>query len=296
MPGRDRFLDVIGGYRSFTFLGDSAASQVYTVFQNVRLTVYKLQANGSREGSVAIIYSSRNGAAKSNPFITPAGGAVDFFADPGEYEIDVLDLNNPVRFTTYIINWSAVPGGVDGMSAVQLPGAGGGLSVAGDIKIAALVAVGQADPAGWLWCDGRVISRTTYANLFAVIGTAFNVGGETTAQFKLPDLRGRVPMGPNSFATAAGSSGRVANGAAAIGNGGGEDDIALTVAQMPSHQHVASGTYTTAAGSDASGSGIPPHNSVPSGNLFGGSTSLAGGGEAHNNMQPYQCVGFLIKI
>lgn len=289
MAGRDRFLDVVGGYRSFTFPGDSSASQVFVVYQNARITVYKLQANGTREGSVATIYSTRGGAAKVNPFTTAAGGSIDFFADPGEYEIDVLDLNNPVRFTAYTINWSSVPGGVDGMSALQLPGSGGGLAQPGDVKIAAWISVAAADPAGWLWCDGRVVSRTTYAALFAVIGTVFNIGGETTAQFKLPDLRGRVPMGANSFATGAGSSGRVANGLAAIGNAAGEDDIALTLAQMPAHQH-------SFEQFNASNVKFDVGTQWDSLNLVGSNTtSSAGSGEAHNNLQPYQCVGFLIK-
>jgi microcystin-dependent protein len=49
-------------------------------------------------------------------------------------------------------------------------------------------------PAGWLVCDGSAVSRTTYAALFAEIGTTFGSGNGTTT-FNLPDLRGRVPVG-----------------------------------------------------------------------------------------------------
>ncbi|MCW5666464.1 MAG: tail fiber protein [Piscinibacter sp.] len=45
-------------------------------------------------------------------------------------------------------------------------------------------------PAGWLEARGQVISRTTYARLFAAIGTRFNSGGEGSTNFRLPDLRG----------------------------------------------------------------------------------------------------------
>ena len=53
---------------------------------------------------------------------------------------------------------------------------------------------GAAAPSGYLLCDGSAVSRATYADLFAVCGTAFGAGNGTTT-FNLPDLRGRVPLG-----------------------------------------------------------------------------------------------------
>lgn len=53
---------------------------------------------------------------------------------------------------------------------------------------------GNSAPAGFLLCDGTAISRTTYANLFNVVGTNFGIGDGTTT-FNLPDLRGRAPVG-----------------------------------------------------------------------------------------------------
>lgn len=50
-------------------------------------------------------------------------------------------------------------------------------------------------PTGWLACDGQVVSRTTYADLFAVIGVSHNTGGEAATDFRLPDLRGVVVRG-----------------------------------------------------------------------------------------------------
>lgn len=53
---------------------------------------------------------------------------------------------------------------------------------------------GETAPAGWLICDGSTLSRTDYAELFAVIGINFGEGdGETT--FGIPDLRECVPVG-----------------------------------------------------------------------------------------------------
>lgn len=53
---------------------------------------------------------------------------------------------------------------------------------------------GDTAPTGWLFCDGSAISRTTYADLFAVIGTTYGVGDGSTT-FNLPDSRGRALIG-----------------------------------------------------------------------------------------------------
>ena len=58
-----------------------------------------------------------------------------------------------------------------------------------DAPIGAILAFGGAiAPAGWMICNGAAISRTTYAALFAAIGTAFGAGDGSTT-FNLPDLR-----------------------------------------------------------------------------------------------------------
>ena len=56
---------------------------------------------------------------------------------------------------------------------------------------------GSTAPAGWLLCDGSAVSRTAYADLFAVIGTTYGAGNGSTT-FALPDLRGRVAAGANA--------------------------------------------------------------------------------------------------
>lgn len=53
---------------------------------------------------------------------------------------------------------------------------------------------GTTEPTGWLFCAGQAVSRTTYANLFAAIGTAFGAGDGSTT-FNVPDFRGRVAAG-----------------------------------------------------------------------------------------------------
>lgn len=61
-------------------------------------------------------------------------------------------------------------------------------------------------PSGWLLCNGQAVSRTTYAALFAVIGTTFGAG-DTTTTFNLPDYRDRMPIGASTIATSIGATG-----------------------------------------------------------------------------------------
>lgn len=56
---------------------------------------------------------------------------------------------------------------------------------------------GTTAPSGWLLCQGQAVSRTTYAELFKAIGTAFGEGDGSTT-FNLPDYRGKVPFGADA--------------------------------------------------------------------------------------------------
>jgi len=80
---------------------------------------------------------------------------------------------------------------------------------------------GAAAPTGWLLCDGSAISRTTYANLFAVIGTTFGAGNGSTT-FNLPDMQDKFPMGKS--------------GTKALGSTAGSNTIAE--ANLPAHTHI----------------------------------------------------------
>jgi microcystin-dependent protein len=149
---------------------------------------------------------------------------------------------------------------------------------------------------GWLLCNGAIVSRTTYAALFAVIGTAFNTGGEAGTDFRLPDMRGRTIIGVGT------GSGLTARALAATG---GEEAHVTTEAEMPLHGHPfrahylndgtpeydSTGGFTTCNDNDAS---YAAHTGAPSetaGQQIGG----AGGGAAHNNMQPFLALNWVIK-
>lgn len=123
---------------------------------------------------------------------------------------------------------------------------------------------GSIAPTGWLLCDGAAVSRATYADLFALIGTTYGVGDGTTT-FNLPDMKGRVIVGKAATGTFA-----------ALNNKGGAETHTLTTAEMPSHAHTADGDLTaasagshshTADGDLAAASALTTHSHTADGDL-----------------------------
>ncbi len=96
---------------------------------------------------------------------------------------------------------------------------------------------GTAAPAGWLLCDGRAVSRSTYSVLYRAIGDTWGAGDGSTT-FNLPDFRRRVAVGSGGAATAALGS--------TVGSRGGAETVTLQTAHMPSHSH-GDGTLATDA-------------------------------------------------
>ena len=164
---------------------------------------------------------------------------------------------------------------------------------------------GSSAPDGWLLCNGAAVSRATYADLFAVIGTVYGVGNANTT-FNLPDLRGRFPLGKDDMGGV--SADRVAAAEAdVLGSSGGAEKHTLTVAEMPEHEHR---FYNFGSGRNGGGTwGITSdrigraydHGSKPSiptawppesnnSPILG-----SGGDEAHNNLPPWQTLNYIIK-
>jgi microcystin-dependent protein len=142
-------------------------------------------------------------------------------------------------------------------------------------------------PSGWLLCDGSAVSRTTYAALFAVIGTTFGSGDGSTT-FNLPDMRGRIPLGQDDMGGV--SANRVTNAQAdTIGGSAGAETHQLTIAQMPSHNHGVQINDATSAG--------PTRKPETAGitNTYAWPSDYTGGDQAHNNMQPYLTMNYIIK-
>lgn len=133
---------------------------------------------------------------------------------------------------------------------------------------------GSTAPAGWLLCDGSSYSRTTYATLFAIIGTTY--GSVDGTHFNVPNMQGQVPAGYKSGDPSFGT----------LGAQLGEQTHTLINAEIPDDN--LSGREVYIAGSGAS-------------NLVGGSTIVGitvatKGGGAHNNIQPSLTVNWIIKI
>jgi microcystin-dependent protein len=160
-------------------------------------------------------------------------------------------------------------------------------------------------PTGWLECYGQEISTTTYAALYAVIGTLYNTGGES-GTFRLPDMRGRVIAGEDDMG---GTSANRLTGLTDGVNGdslaaaGGLESTTIAQANLPNvNLSAASLTVTISNGTNVirtssfagnvqnTGGSV---NDVPQAAIAstvtataGGNVPLGGSGTAVNNVQP----------
>jgi microcystin-dependent protein len=99
----------------------------------------------------------------------------------------------------------------------------------GEVKLFA----GNFAPRGWAFCDGQLLAISSHTALFSILGT--NYGGDGRTTFGLPDLRGRVPVGPR--------------------NGPGMTDVRLGQKFGPFENHKSAGSSETAMQSKAVKSG-----------------------------------------
>ena len=161
-------------------------------------------------------------------------------------------------------------------------------------------------PTGWLICDGSEVSRGENADLFNAIGITYGFGNGSST-FNLPDLRSRVPVGRDE---------RDAD-FDALNDKGGAKTHTLTSSEMPSHTHAGPNHSHSFSGSGSASSYTYAGSSIRmrqdnnfyhgfsdrsftiriSGNTSSasGTTGSAGGNAAHNNMQPYVVLNYIIK-
>ena len=154
---------------------------------------------------------------------------------------------------------------------------------------------GNFAPRSWAFCDGQLLPISQNTALFSLIGTTYGGDGRTTTA--LPNLQGRAPMHPG---TGPGLTTR------RLGEKVGTETVTLTEAQMAQHNH-----SFHADGSTGGPLGGGANASDPVGNYLGASvkysgstasqvtmtaTSSTGGSQAHNNMQPYLAINFIIAL
>jgi microcystin-dependent protein len=142
-------------------------------------------------------------------------------------------------------------------------------------------------PKGWALCNGQLLPINQNQALFALMGNTY--GGDGRVNFALPDLRGRVPIhvGNNRI----------------LGTRGGEQAHTVTIAELPTHTHVAqasaaAGTQNVPANNmmlaqRAAEIYRPPSNLAP---MAAGTLSNAGGSQAHLNLQPFLTLNFCIAL
>lgn len=143
---------------------------------------------------------------------------------------------------------------------------------------------GTFAPAGWFLCQGQTLAISDNETLYTLIGTTY--GGDGVTTFQLPNLSSRVPVHQGPGYTP--------------GQIGGVESVALTTSQLPQHNHsalAASTAATTASPTGAYPAAWQDEQFTPgvgSTAMAPAAISIAGGGQAHDNMAPYLAMNFII--
>lgn len=140
-------------------------------------------------------------------------------------------------------------------------------------------------PKGWAMCNGQLLPINQNQALFSILGTTFGGNGQTT--FALPDLRGRSPL-------------HVGSGFV-LGQAAGAYAHTLTPAEMPVHTHPvmansATGTQVSPSGNVWAGVVSGAYSTSPGTPMNPAATTIAGGSQPHENMQPFLTLNFVIAL
>lgn len=140
-------------------------------------------------------------------------------------------------------------------------------------------------PKGWALCNGQLLPINQNQALFSLLGTTF--GGDGRVNFALPDLRGRTPIHVGSGHT--------------LGEKGGEQAHTLSIAELPTHTHVAMAANANASTNAPTAALLAPSTAVyhaPSAlvALNPGTITNTGGSQAHLNMEPFLTLSFCIAL
>lgn len=138
-------------------------------------------------------------------------------------------------------------------------------------------------PRGWMACQGQMLAISQNQALFSILGTQY--GGDGVTTFKLPDLRGRLPIGVGPVNP--------------LGQASGETAHILTEPEMPVHTHRVSASSVLGDQWAITGkvwaSSMNYADSVDA-PMLPSAIGTSGAGAPHNNMQPYLAVNFCIAL
>ena len=152
---------------------------------------------------------------------------------------------------------------------------------------------GNFAPRGWAFCNGQLLPIAQNTALFSLIGTTYGGDGRTTTA--LPDLKGRAPMHPGR---GPGLSTR------RLGEKGGVEEVTLTEPQIPNHTHTMQASPNPGESADPQGNAIArtvggslySDQAPPDVSLNQAALPPTGGGQPHNNMQPFLTLNYIIAL
>ena len=281
--------------------------KVYLVFNNSGQTAVFTQGSGGNatvsNGATAWIYAN-GGGASAQVRAVPS----DVIDDSTPQLGGNLDVNGNSIVSVSNGDISITPDGtgdviLDGLKYPQADGNAGEFLTtdgAGQLSFADVASsafssgmlmpyAGATAPTGWFLCYGQAVSRTTYADLFAVVGTTYGAGDGSTT-FNLPDLRGRVIAGKDDMGGV--SADRLTDQSGGLdgdvlGDTGGAETHTLVEAELAAHTHSVpsggGGASNYALGGPAGSFSVPQ------------TTGSAGSDTAHNNVQPTIILTYIIK-
>lgn len=278
-----------------------------------------------RGGGAALVYPTETGGSPvANPLTTNADGEIEGWVEEGSYDLTISGSGITTKTAKVELGRAdvtlRVPDGAVTLAKMATNSIGTAQIVDGSVTAAKLASTvstipagtilpygGATAPTGYLVCDGASYTTASQPALFNIIGYTYGGSG---ANFNVPDLRARVPVGADNLGTGAGAANRLPNSNRVFGQSGGSERHSHTVNNhehsMQGHTH-GWGNWTDFNPDGASYAGSGPYGGVVTGDhnhWVGGTTGgpsvgntggSSPGTDSVSVMQPYVIVNYLIK-